>query len=285
MTALPLLLVLLAAAPVAWGAPPNVIVILADDLDRVANKAKPFFRYYAATLPHMRHEIDDLGVYKNEPWTDLEKTYAAQVTRLDADVGRLMARLKELGLDANTLVVVAGDNGSAFAPDSALGKRFDQSMGGTLRGFKRGLYEGGLRQAAIVRWPGRVPAGRVCADPWAFWDLLPTCADLLGVESPGTDGLSVLPLWTGGPAPPRACFYWELHEGKRVRRAVRFGDWKAVQNGPAAAVELYDLRADPAEANDLAATRPAEVARAVKLLASERTDHPDWPLAGQPPKN
>ena len=164
--------------------------LIADEVDRwlTDQAGKPFFLFYPVTLPHMRHEIDDLGAYRAEPWSDLEKTYAAQVSRLDADIGRLLATLDRLGVGANTLVLVAGDNGPAFAPDSPVGRRFDQSMGGTLRGFKRTLYEGGLRQACVARWPGVVPAGRVCPDPWAFWDFLPTCADLLGVPCPPTDG-------------------------------------------------------------------------------------------------
>ena len=124
-------------------------------------KDQPFFLFYAITLPHGRHEIDDLGIYKDKPWTPTQKAYAAQVTRLDRDVGRLVALLKELGIDKNTLVMFAGDNGSSFAGDSEIGQLFDQTMGGKLRGFKRTLYEGGLRKAAIARWPGVVPAGRV----------------------------------------------------------------------------------------------------------------------------
>jgi arylsulfatase A-like enzyme len=126
-----------------------------------ANKDKPFFLFYAITLPHGRHEIDSQGIYKDEKWTVQQKNYAAQVTRLDSDVGRLLAKLKELKLDEQTLVIVAGDNGSSFAPNSEIGKLFDQTMGGKLRGFKRSLYEGGLRQACIARWPGVVPAGTV----------------------------------------------------------------------------------------------------------------------------
>ena len=92
-------------------------------------------------------------------------------------VGRLFALLKELGLDENTLVMAAGDNGSSFSPDSEVGKLFDQASNG-MRGFKRGLYEGALRQAALARWPDKVPAGRVSDEPWAFWDFLPTAAEL-----------------------------------------------------------------------------------------------------------
>ena len=122
--------------------------------------SKPFFLFYATTLPHGRYEIDELGIYaERTDWTDKERAYAAMVTRLDSDMGELFSLLEEMQVDQNTLVLFAGDNGSSFAPDSAIGKRFDQSMGGALRGFKRTMYEGGLRQPAIARWPGVVPPG------------------------------------------------------------------------------------------------------------------------------
>jgi arylsulfatase A-like enzyme len=119
-------------------------------------KSQPFFLFYAITLPHGRHEIDDLGAYADKPWTPQQKAYAAQVTRLDRDVGRLLDLLKELQLDEKTLVMVAGDNGSSFAPGSEFGKLFDQAANG-LRGFKRSLYEGALRQAALCALAGRRP--------------------------------------------------------------------------------------------------------------------------------
>lgn len=136
-------------------------------------KDQPFFLYYAITLPHGTHEIDDLGIYADKPWPSQQKAYAAQVTRLDRDVGQLLDLLAELKLDDNTLVMLAGDNGSSFEPSSAMGKLFDQAGNG-LRGYKRALYEGALRQAALSRWPGVIPAGRVADGPWAFWDFLPT---------------------------------------------------------------------------------------------------------------
>jgi arylsulfatase A len=253
-----------------------------------ANRDKPFFLFYSITLPHGRHEIDSQGIYRDETWTEQQKNYAAQVTRLDSDVGRLLTKLKELKLDEKTLVVVAGDNGSSFAPNSEIGKLFDQTMGGTLRGFKRSLYEGGLRQACIARWPGVVPAGQVSDEPWAFWDFLPTCAELIGAKLPAeakTDGVSILPLLKGGAAPKREYFYWELHESGPSLQAVRFGDWKAVKNAPSAAVELYDLKADPGEKTDLAAKNPEVVTRATKLMADTREDHPDWPLRDARKKN
>jgi arylsulfatase A-like enzyme len=149
------------------------------------------------------------------------------------------------------------------------------------------MYEGGLRQACIARWPGVVPAGKVSHEPWAFWDFLPTCAELLGARLPDgvkTDGLSVLSLLKGGAAPRRTCFYWELHEAGGSVQAVRFGDWKAVKNGPSAAVELYDLKTDPGETKDLAREKPELVKKALALMAQERTVHPDWPLKDRPRK-
>jgi arylsulfatase A-like enzyme len=257
----------------------NLIQKAALDFVR-EHKDGPFFLFYAVTLPHGNYEIDDLGIYKDKPWPQKEKTYAAMVTRLDHDLGELLDLLKELKIADNTLVITAGDNGSSFPPDSALGIRFDQTIGGKLRGFKRGMYEGGLRQAAISWWPGKVPAGRVSEEPWAFWDFLPTAVELAGAKLPDgmqTDGHSLVSFLQGGPAPQRECFYWELHEEKPIQ-AVRFGDWKAVKNGPKANVELYDLSKDTAEKNDLAASHPVEVAKAVALMRKERTENPAWPM-------
>ena len=241
--------------------------------------AKPFFLYYAITLPHGRHEIDQLGIYADKDWTPTQKAYAAQVTRLDSDVGRLLDLLRELKIDQNTLVMIAGDNGSSFDPKSEVGSLFNQASNG-LRGYKRGLYEGALRQAALSWWPGKVPAGRVSDEPWAFWDFLPTAAELAGTKIPAacpTDGLSLVNYLQGGSAPSRDHFYWELHEGTSLQ-AVRFGTWKAVRNGPEKPIELYDLSNDASEQNDLAKQKPELIAQAEALMRSSRTDHPDWPL-------
>ena len=249
------------------------------------HKDKPFFLYYATTLPHGKYEIDDLGEYARTDWSPQQKTYAAMVTRLDRDVGGLLSLLKDLKLDEKTVVFFAGDNGSAFAPTSPVGAFFDQAK--RLRGFKRSMYEGGLRQAGIVRWPGTVPAGKVSHVPWAFWDFLPTCAELIGAKLPEkarTDGVSIAPLIQGKEAPKRKAFYWELHEGGGAIQAVRFADWKAVKNGPSAAIELYDLKNDPGERNDLAKANPEVVKKAAALLKSMREDHPDWPLKDRPRK-
>lgn len=262
-------------------------LIAAETLSWVKQqKDHPFFLYYAITLPHGNHEIDTVGAYADrKDWTDLQKSYAAQVSRLDSDVGRLMDLLKELKIDDKTLVMFAGDNGSSFAPESEIGKLFDQARG--LRGFKRSMYEGGLRQAALARWPGKVPAGRVSAEPWAFWDFLPTCAELSGAVLPATyksDGFSLVSFLKGGSAPPRDYFYWELYEGKPTQ-AIRFGDWKAVRNGPATALELYDLKTDTGETKDLAAKNPELVAKAEALMKAAHTDDPNFPwVASAKPK-
>lgn len=252
-------------------------------------KDRSFFLFYAITLPHGRHEIDDLGIYKDKPWTPTQKAYAAQVTRLDRDVGRVVALIKELGLDKNTLVMFSGDNGSSFAENSEIGKLFDQAMGGQLRGFKRTLYEGGLRNASFAWWPGVVPAGRVADEPWAFWDFLPTVAELTGAQLPADfkpDGRSIVSFLKGGPAPKRDYFYWELHElGTGSIQAVRFDQWKAVRNGPSRPIEIYDLKSDRAESKNLAADRPELVARAESLMTSARVDDPNWPMKEPPARS
>jgi arylsulfatase A-like enzyme len=249
-----------------------------------AKKDQPFFLFYAVTLPHGKHEIDKLGIYKDKPWNEQQKAYAAQVTRLDSDVGALLDLLGELKIDEKTIVILVGDNGSSFSPDSDIGKLFDQASNG-MRGFKRGLYEGALRQAAIARWPGQIPAGKVNDAPWAFWDFLPTAAELSGAKIPvecKTDGLSLVSFLKGGTAPTRDSFYWELHEGAPIQ-AVRFGksmQWKAIKNGPKAKLELYDLIKDPSEKVDLAASQAKLVEQAIELMNASHGENPDWPLNG-----
>lgn len=245
-----------------------------------ANGEKPFLLFYAITLPHGRHEIDDFGPYADEPWTEKQKAYAAQVSRVDSDVGELVDTLRDLGVAEDTLIVFSGDNGSSFNPQSEIGKRFDQASNG-LRGYKRGMYEGALRQAALAWWPGTVPAGRVDDQPWAFWDLMPTFVELSGAKPPEgyeTDGKSLVSYLKGGKAPDRDYFYWELHLGDRPVQAARFGDWKAVRNGIDKPIEIYDLSKDAAESMDLAKERPDLVKRAETILAEAHRPDPNWPL-------
>lgn len=242
-----------------------------------SQKDKPFFLFYATTLPHSKIEIDSLGEYENKPWTKDQKTYAAMVTRLDQNVGDVLTLLKELNIDNNTLVIFSGDNGTAFIPESGINKHFNLSMDGKLRGIKRSMYEGGLRQPAIARWPATIPAERVSDEPWAFWDFMPTAAELAGTKSPKTNGLSLVSFLKGSPAPKREAFYWELHEGKPIQ-AVRFDNWKAVKNGPDTEIEIYDLAKDSGEKENLASTHPELVTKANKLMKSMREDDPKFPL-------
>lgn len=244
------------------------------------NAEKPFFMFYAITLPHARHEIDNYGIYKDMPWSEREKAYAAQVTRIDSDVGELLDTLRELKIDKNTLVIFIGDNGSSFSPESEIGKRFKQASNG-LRGYKRGLYEGALRQASIAWWPGTVPAGRVDDQPWAFWDMMPTFTEMSGAKPPQgyeTDGLSLVDYLKGGKAPQRESFYWELHESGRPIQAARFGKWKAVRNGTDKPIEIYDLDTDAAESKDLSESRPELVKTAEKIFTESHRADPHWPL-------
>ena len=125
-----------------------------------------------------------------------------------------------------------------------------------------------------------IPAGRVSDEPWAFWDFLPTAAEIAGVQLPQgmkTDGLSLVKMLKGGPAPEREYFYWELHEGPFIQ-AVRMGQWKAVRNGPKKPLELYNLASDEAEKTDVASKNPEIVAKAEKLLQTARTEDSAWPI-------
>jgi arylsulfatase A-like enzyme len=251
--------------------------LLADDaLDFVrGHRDRPFFLYLAFTIPHSRLQVPDLGPYTDRDWPDNLKTLAAMITRLDRDIGRLMALLKDLGLDERTLVFFASDNGAAYN-DSL----FHHS--GPLRGRKRDLYEGGLRSPIIARWPGRIPAGTVSRQVWAFWDLLPTLGELTRQDVPaGIDGVSILPALLEGRAVEHPPLYWEFHE-RGFNQAARIGDWKAVRNAPGTPVELYDLATDTGEQRDVAADHPDVVRQFEDYLATARVESDLWPIRAAP---
>ena len=256
----------------------NLIQKAALDFVR-QHREQPFFLFYAVTLPHGKHEIDDLGAYRDRPWGAQQKAFAAQVSRLDSDVGQLLDLLGELGIDDDTIVFFAGDNGLIPTAEPLRPK-----AGPQLRGGKGTMYEGGLRQPALVRWPGKVPAGRVSDEPWAFWDFLPTAVELAGATLPAgfeTDGLSLVSFLKGGKAPEREFFYWELHVGERrptPLSAVRFGPWKALRESPAMPLELYNIADDVGETRDLAAAHPDLVAKAEALMKQAHRDDPAWPV-------
>ena len=214
--------------------------------------------------------------YAQTGWTDGEKAYAAMVERLDSDVGRVMALLKELGLDSNTLVLFASDNGAGGG--RANNERFG-SQGG-LRDIKGSLREGGIHVPLIARWPGKVPAGRTTDFATAFWDFLPTAADLAGARAPrGIDGMSIAPTLLGRTQKPHDYLYWERTSGQnRLTRAVRMGDWKGYQETAQSPVELYDLKSDAAESKNVAAEHPEVVARVGMILDQARVDAAVPPL-------
>ncbi len=200
------------------------------------------------------------------------------VTRLDRDVGRVLSRLSELGLDENTLVIFTSDNG-AHAEDGKDNPFFRAS--GPLRGIKRDLYEGGVRVPFLARWPGRVAAGRTSDHIAAFWDFLPTAAELAGAPAPASaiDGISYLPDLLGrGDQREHEFLYWELLIRAQGRQAAREGNWKAVRYGLDAPIELYDLQADLGESVNLAAREPGRVDHFAELFATARADSEVFPL-------
>jgi arylsulfatase A-like enzyme len=233
------------------------------------SKDRPFFLYLPYTIPHAKLEVPELGEYAKAPWTDAQKKQAAMISRMDRDVGRIAALLKETGIDKDTLVMFSSDNGAHG--DAGTLEHFSAS--GPLRGRKRDLYEGGIRVPMIARWTGRIAPGTATDHVSAFWDVLPTLAEIAGVEAPGgIDGISFLPtLLRQGEQKKHSCLYWEFYE-RGGKQAVRMGDWKGVRlnvnNNAGAPIELYDLAKDLAEKKNVAAEHPQVVARIEKIMAS-----------------
>ncbi|HOS94000.1 MAG TPA: arylsulfatase [Armatimonadota bacterium] len=244
----------------------------------------PFFLYLAYTIPHANNELgaktgNGMEVpsdvpYTDQPWPQPEKNKAAMITRMDRDIGHLMDVLEELDIEEDTIVFFSSDNGPH--KEGGIAPAFFGSSG-PLRGIKRAMYDGGIRVPMIVRWPGRTPAGAVSDYPWAFWDFLPTAAQLGGAPIPkGLDGLSVVPALLGQPGPEREYLYWEFHEGG-FSQALRMGRWKAVRNSRRSApIELYDITTDIGEQTDVSTVHPELVAKAEKLFVSARTDSPEF---------
>jgi arylsulfatase A-like enzyme len=259
-------------------------LIGADAVKFIADhQGGPFFLYFSPTLPHANDEahpngleIPDLGRYAKETWPDPEKGYAAMVTLFDQQVGAVLAKLKELGLADNTIVFLTSDNG----PHSEGGhdaKFFHSS--GPLRGIKRDLYEGGIREPLIVRWPGHVAAGAVSDQVGWFADFLPTADEIAGVTPPANlDGVSLLPAILGRTAAqkPHDHLYWEFYEGASSQ-AVRLGNWKAVRIPMLTGkIQLFDLATDLAEAHDVAAAHPDVVGQIRALMEKDHVPSPLW---------
>ncbi len=250
------------------------------------NKQKPFFLYLAYTIPHANNEegarsgngmqTPSDSPYSSETWPQPEKNKAAMITRLDADVGRLLDKLTQSKIDNNTLILFTSDNGPHR--EGGVKPEFFRSSG-PHRGIKRDLYDGGIRVPMIAWWPGKVPAGKVSDQVWAFWDVFPTLTAVARADAPQQiDGINMLPALMGRAQTNQHEFlYWEFHEGGS-KQAVRMGDWKGVRTAPGRPLELYDIKADPAEKTDMALERKDIVAKIDTYLQTARTESETWPL-------
>jgi len=262
-----------------------------EALDFVEKNSKaPFFLYLAYTLPHANNEfwvvkdehgleVPDYGIYKSKDWPNAQKGLAAMISYLDSDIAKLRAKLEELGIDKNTLIIFSSDNGPHSEGNND--PKFFNSNGG-LRGQKRDLYEGGVRVPMIAYWPGTIKAGRVSNHISAFWDVMPTIAEVAGAKAPAkTDGISFFPELRGKKQKKHCNLYWEFNE-QGGKQAVVKGNWKLVKldlfKPEKTRVELYDLAKDPAEQNDIAKDHPGIVAEMTAILVSERTDNPNFPI-------
>ncbi len=246
------------------------------------NKDRPFFLYLPFNIPHANNEagrkgmeVPSLGQYADLDWPEPQKGHAAMISRMDADVGRLAAKLKELGIDEKTLVLFTSDNG----PHREGGNDPDfNDSNGPLRGIKRDLYDGGIRVPLVARWPGKIKPGTTTDHVSAFWDFLPTACELARVKPPEhIDGLSYLPTLLGKNEEQRAhdYLYWEFQE-QGGKQAVRLGNYKGVRlntrKNPDGPIELYDLAKDLGETIDLAEKQPEVVQRIREIMKTSNVD-------------
>lgn len=250
------------------------------------NQDRPFFLYLPFTLPHADLVVPDealasyLDAEGNSIFSEPDEkdddddrgvpnaTFAAMVSLIDQDVGRILEQIKALGLDQHTIVFFTSDNG----PHAEGGHDPEiTDSNGPLRGIKRDLYEGGIRVPMIVWGPGHVPSNTVSEQVWAAWDVLPTVAEFAGADVPDSiDGLSMTGVIKGEEeAGERDVLYWEFWQGGTFKQAVREGDWKAIryiEEGPEVEVELYDLSTDMAETRDISDEHPEVVDRLVRYM-------------------
>ncbi len=268
------------------------------------NRKVPFFLFYPTTIPHAElfakeeymkkfrgkflpeksfEGIDSgpgfrLGPYGSQ--RESHAAFAAMVTQLDDYVGEIIEKLKKMGLENNTIVFLASDNGPHLE-GGADPDYFDSN--GPLKGYKRDLYEGGIRTPMLVRWPGKIKAASKSDHISAFWDILPTLAEIAGAEPvEGIDGISFLPELLGNEQKQHEFLYWEFHE-QGGKAAVRMGDWKAVKRDieklPHGPTELYDLRNDIGETTDIAAQHREIVHALDSIIELAHVKSDDFPFA------
>lgn len=251
------------------------------------NKTKPFFLYMPYTIPHvslqapMDYVQKYIGLFNERPYYGQQgysstkyplSTYAAMITYLDAQVGIIMQRIKELGLDDNTLIMFSSDNGPSF--NGGVDVKFFNSVAG-LRGLKMDVYEGGIRMPFIARWPGKIKAASVSDLVSVQYDLMATLADLTGQQAPPNDGVSYLPTLLGKnkQQKKREYIYFEYPE-KGGQVAIRMGNWKGVRTNVRknknAPWQLYDLSADVNETKDIAQQHPGIIE---KFKAIQKKEH------------
>jgi arylsulfatase A-like enzyme len=254
------------------------------------HKGGPFFLYYSPTLPHANNEgrdngmeVPDLGSYANLDWPERQKQHAAMISRMDADVGRLMALIKKLGIDDNTLVFFSSDNGPHR--EGGNDPNFNNSNG-PLKGIKRDLTEGGIRVPFIARWPGKIQPS-VSHFAGGFQDVMPTLAELAGASDAvpkDIDGLSIVPtlLHEASKQKQHDYLYWTFYE-RGGGQAIRAGNWKAIQQPMDSAVRLYDLGSDVGEEHDVAAAQPEVVAKLKSEMQAAYSPHSSWKMPGEKP--
>lgn len=258
------------------------------------NKSRPFFLYWSPVIPHANNErtkalkngaeVPDYGSYAQRDWPDPDKGQAAMVSRLDGYVGRLLARLRELKIADNTLVIFTSDNGPHNESNHKLA-RFQPS--GPLSGIKRSLTDGGIRVPVIAWWPEHIAPGSVSDHVGYFGDWMATAAQLAGATVPaGCDSISFAPTLLGQSAaqPQHEFLYWEFHEGGFKQAALYAGRWKGIRSGePGAPIVLYDQQADIAEKTNVAAQHPEIAAKIGAYLSQARSDSSDWTPKWQAP--
>ncbi len=250
------------------------------------NKDNSFLLHIHWTIPHANNEggrvvkdgmeIPDYGQYADEDWPNPEKGFAAMVTHMDRDVGRLFALLKELDLDEKTLVIFTSDNG----PHQEGGHKHEYfNSNGPLKGYKRSMHEGGIRVPMIARWPGKVKPGTESDLPSAFWDFLPTACEIAGVKVPKkVDGISYLPTLLGKTDQQKhhEYLFWASQEGE-TSVGMRMNQWKLVKyRGKKSRKSktptnpndwrLYNLDDDLGEESDIAAKSPEIVSKMQAVL-------------------
>jgi len=242
---------------------------------------KPISRFepepYYEGVDDIEHHRYKKGAYGSQAMP--RAAFAAMVTLLDDQVGEILDKLEELGIAENTLVIFTSDNG----PHKEGGADPDFfNSNGPFQGHKRDLYEGGIRVPMIASWPGRINSGTESDHPSAFWDFLPTFADIIERHKPANiDGISFLPTLEGSNQPTHEFFYWEFHE-EGGKQAIRKCDWKAIrlnvmEDAPSPTM-LFDLSNDPGETIDLAENHPELVKEMERLFMTERTEDKNWPF-------